>query len=413
MANRRPQLGIIFLTVFIDLIGFGIVLPILPLYSKNLGASGLMIGAIMGIYSLMQFLFSPIWGQWSDRIGRRPLLLFSTFGAAISYVVFAMGSVAAGNTALIIILCARALAGFCGANITVAQAYIADITPPEKRSKSMALIGVAFGLGFIFGPVISGISTVHFGFAGPGWVAAGLCALNFIGTYFFLPESLQPTSEHVKPRPRLTQWMHTLGHPRIGLLIAVFFLSTFCFTTFEVTLGLLVGKNLGIDFKQAAGMRTSTYLFAYCGIIGVLVQGGMGPLVKRFGEAKLIAFSMVLVAVSLGWIGFIHQWLPLWVALALLSAGSGLVRAPVFGLISILAPANEQGTTIGVAQSAGSLARITGPVFAATLFEFHPAWPYVISGSLAFVVALMVWKWIAPAHAVAEVVEVGREDLEI
>jgi len=405
MKNRRPQLGIIFLTVFIDLVGFGIVLPILPLYSKNFGASGLMIGAIMAIYSLMQFVFSPFWGQWSDRIGRRPLLLFSTFGAAISYVVFALGSGSTGNTALMIILGARALAGFCGANITVAQAYIADITPPEKRSKSMAIIGVAFGLGFIFGPVISGFSTVHFGFSGPGWVAASLCAANFIGTYFLLPESLKPTSEHVKPRPRLTQWMHTLGHPRIGLLIGVFFLSTFCFTTFEVTLGLLVGKNLGVDFRHAAGMKTSTYLFAYCGIIGVLVQGGMGPLVKRFGEAKLIAFSMVLVAISLGWLGFIHQWLPLWIALALLSAGSGLVRAPVFGLISILAPANEQGTTIGVAQSAGSLARITGPVFAATLFEFHPAWPYMVSGTLAFVVAILVWQWIVPAHPVTAPVE--------
>lgn len=405
MKNRRPQLGIIFLTVFIDLIGFGIVLPILPLYSKNFGASGLMIGCIMGIYSLMQFLFSPVWGQWSDRIGRRPLLLFSTFGAAISYIVFALGSGSSGNTALLIFLFARALAGFCGANITVAQAYIADITPPEKRSKSMAIIGVAFGLGFIVGPMLGGWSTVHFGFSGAGWVAASLCAVNFIGTYFLLPESLKPTSEHVKPRPRFAQWMHTLGHPRIGLLIGVFFLSTFCFTTFEVTLGLLVGKNFDIDFKQPAGMKMVTYLFAYCGIIGVLVQGGMGRLVKKLGEAKLIAISMILVAISLAWLGFIHHWPDLWVALALLSTGSGLVRAPVFGLISILAPANEQGATIGVAQSAGSLARITGPVFAATLFEFHPAWPYLVSGTLAFVVAILVWQWIVPAHPVTAPVE--------
>jgi len=398
--NNKRQLGIIFLTVFIDLVGFGIVLPLLPLYSKNFGASGLMIGAIMGIYSLMQFLFSPVWGQWSDRIGRRPMLLFSTFGAAISYVVFALGSAQSGAAALIILLCSRALAGFCGANITVAQAYIADITPPEKRSQSMAIIGVAFGLGFIFGPMLGGWSAIHFGVLGPGLVAASLCAANFISTYFFLPESLKPTSEHVKPRPRFTQWMHTLGHPRIGLLIGVFFLSTFCFTTFEVTLGLLVGKNLGIDFKQAAGMKTVTWLFAYCGFIGVLVQGGMGRLVKKMGEAKLISFSMVLVAISLAWLGFIHDWLSLWIALALLSIGSGLVRAPVFGLISILAPANEQGATIGVAQSAGSLARITGPVFAATLFEFHPAWPYIVSGTLAFVVAFFVWQWIVPAHPV-------------
>lgn len=397
--SKRPQLGIIFLTVFIDLIGFGIVLPLLPLYSKDFGASGFLIGAIMGIYSLMQFIFSPMWGRWSDRIGRRPLLLFSTCGAAVSYVIFALGAATHGMTALLIILGSRALAGFCGANITVAQAYIADITPPSKRSKSMALIGIAFGLGFIVGPVVGGVSIQHFGFAGPGWVAAAFCVANFIGTWFLLPESLQPGSEHAKQRPRFTQWLHTLSHPRIGLLIGVFFLSTFCFTCFEVTLGLLVGRNFGIDFKQGPGMKTVTYLFAYAGIVGVLAQGGMGRFVKSLGEAKLIAMSMVLVAISLGWLAFIHHWTPLLIALALLSIGSGLVRPPVFGLISILAPSNEQGATIGVAQSAGSLARITGPVFASTLFELHPAWPYVFAGSLAFVTAVLVWALIVPAHA--------------
>ena len=398
MSSKRPQLGIIFLTVFIDLIGFGIVLPMLPLYSRNYGASGLVIGLIMGIYSFMQFLFSPVWGRWSDRIGRRPLLLFSTIGASISYLIFGFGAGAAGTTAILVFLFSRMLAGFCGANITVAQAYIADITPPEKRSKSMALIGVAFGLGFIFGPAIGGISMQYLGMSGPGWVAAALCAANFIGAYFLLPESLKPNSEHAKPRPRFMQWIHTLGHPRIGLLIGVFFLSTFCFTTFEVTLGLLVGKNFGLNIRNAHDVRTITFLFAYCGIVGVFVQGGMvGRLVKMMGEARLIALSLVLVAVSLGPIAFIHHWTPLLIALAILSIGTGLTRAPVFGLISILAPVNEQGATLGVAQSAGSLARITGPVFAATLFDFHPAWPYVVSGALAFVTAILVWQLIVPA----------------
>jgi MFS family permease len=400
MSSKRPQLGIIFLTVFIDLIGFGIVLPMLPLYSKNFGASGLVIGLIMGIYSFMQFIFSPMWGRWSDRIGRRPLLLFSTIGAAISYLIFGFGAGTTGNTAILIFLLSRMMAGFCGANITVAQAYIADITPPEKRSKSMALIGVAFGLGFVFGPAIGGISMQYLGMSGPGWVAAAFCAANFIGAYFLLPESLKPNSEHVKPRPRFTQWMHTLGHPRIGLLIGVFFLSTFCFTCFEVTLGLLVSKNFGLNFKDGHDVKTITWLFAYCGIVGVFVQGGMvGRLVKVMGEARLIALSLALVAVSLSPLAFIHHWTPLLIVLAVLSIGTGLTRAPVFGLISILAPVNEQGATLGVAQSAGSLARITGPVFAATLFDFHPAWPYVASGALSFVTAILVWQWIVPADA--------------
>jgi MFS family permease len=168
-----------------------------------------------------------------------------------------------------------------------------------------------------------------------------------------------------------------------------------------------VGRNFNIDFQQGRGMKTVTLLFAYCGVIGVLVQGGVGRLVKKMGEPRLIAFSLILVAASLGWVAFIHHWPALLIALAVLSTGSGLVRAPVFGLISILAPANEQGATIGVAQSAGSLARITGPVFAATLFEFHPAWPYMITGGLAFIAALIVWRLVVPVQAVIQPVEVA------
>jgi DHA1 family tetracycline resistance protein-like MFS transporter len=393
MPGTRNQLGIVFLTVFLDLVGFGIVLPLLPLYSSHFGASGFMIGAIMAIYSVMQFLFSPIWGAWSDRIGRRPLLLFSTAGSAISYAIFGFGSAMAGTTALLIFLGSRALAGVCGANITVAQACIADVTPPEKRSQRMALIGVAFGLGFILGPVIGGYSLHWYGLAGPGWVAAGLCFLNFIGAWTFLPESLRPNSDHAPRRPRIAQWIHTLTHPKIGLLVGVFFLSTFCFTCFEVTIGLLVSRNFGLDFRNGADAKTITYLFAYCGVIGVIVQGGLiGRMVKWMGEPRLIALSLVLTAGSLTPLPFLHAWPSLLAALAMLALGSGLTRAPVFGLISNLTAASEQGATIGVAQSAGSLARIAGPLFAATLFQRHPASPYLAAGALAFFTAFLVWQ---------------------
>ena len=163
---RKASLGIIFLTVFIDLIGFGLVLPLLPNYTKSFGASGLEVGLIMAAYSLMQFLFAPAWGALSDRVGRRPVLLVSTAGAAVSYAVFAYGSTLSGQTALAVIVVSRLVAGICGANITVAQAYIADITPPEDRSRRMGLIGMAFGLGFIVGPALavgSQIAVEHFG----------------------------------------------------------------------------------------------------------------------------------------------------------------------------------------------------------------------------------------------------------
>lgn len=392
MATPRAQLGIIFLTVFVDLIGFGIVLPLLPLYSQRFGASGFMIGLIMAIYSIMQFIFSPIWGRWSDRIGRRPLLLLSTMGGAVSYAIFGFGSSAAGTTAIVVFLVSRALAGICGANITVAQACIADLTPPEQRSKNMALIGVAFGLGFIFGPVIGGYSLHLFGLGGPGWIAAGLCLANFMGAWLFLPETRRVNAAAITSRPRFSQWMETIRHPKIGLLIGVFFLATFCFACFEVTIGLLVSRNFGLDFQRGADAKTITFLFAYCGIIGVFVQGGLiGRLVRLMGEARLIALSLVLTAASLGPLAFIYQWTWLLVALAVLSLGSGLTRGPVFGLISMLTPPDEQGATLGVAQSAGSLARITGPLFAATLFVRHPAWPYLAAGALSCLTALLVW----------------------
>src|SRR5437763_1265271 len=192
---RKPSTLVIFLTVFIDLIGFGIVLPLLPLYNRDLGASGWLIGVIQASFSAMQFLFAPSWGRLSDRIGRRPVLLVSTAGAAASYLLFAYGcGLADKNAALWVLLASRILAGICGANITVAQAYIADITPPEERSKKMGLIGMAFGLGFIFGPWLSGYAMKYLGLSGPGWLAAAFCAANFIFALIKLPESLKPDS---------------------------------------------------------------------------------------------------------------------------------------------------------------------------------------------------------------------------
>ena len=394
MKNPRSTLGIVFLTVFIDLIGFGIVLPLLPLYSRDFGASGFMVGGIMAIFSLMQFLFAPVWGRLSDRVGRRPIMLLSSAGACVSYLIFGIAPFFHGSTMLWVLLLSRALAGVFGASITVAQACIADVSTPEKRSKSMALIGVAFGLGFIFGPVIGGFSLAHLGLSGPGWVAAAFCAANFIGAFFWLPETRTARSEHVKQRPHFAQWMHTLGHPQIGLLIAVFFLSTFSFSCFETTLGLLVAKNFHLDFRTASGAKTIAYLFAYCGIIGVFVQGGIGRLVKKMGEPRLIALSLFIVAVALGPIAFWHRWWELLIALALLAIGSGLTRAPVFGMISNLAGAHEQGATIGVSQGMGSLARIVGPIFAASLFFIHVSLPYVISGALCLLTGLLVVRFV-------------------
>jgi MFS family permease len=386
---RKPSLLIIFLTVFIDLIGFGIVLPLLPRYSEQFGAHGFQIGLIISSFSVMQFFFSPMWGRLSDRIGRRPVLLISNAGSAISYGLFAFAATITGTQGLLLLLASRVFAGICGANLSVASAYIADVTTPENRSKGMGLIGVAFGLGFILGPAISGFTAVKFGLPAPGWVAAGLCTLNFLLGCFILVESRRPDSQQVAARPTWDQWVHTFQQPRLAVLISLFFLATFCFTCFESTLPLLLDKRFHYDARHVG------YLFAFCGLVAALVQGGaIGRLVKRFGEPQLIFASMLIVAVSLAMIPFAPNLAGLLIGLGLFAGGSGINRAPTMGMISIHSPATEQGATLGVAQSAGTLARIVGPVFATSLYAFHPPLPYLICAGIAVATSLVAWQFL-------------------
>lgn len=413
---RAPSLGTLFLTVFVDLVGFGLVLPLLPNYSRALGASGLEVGLIMASYSLMQFVFAPAWGALSDRIGRRPVLLASTFVAMLSYGTFALGSAMTGRAALGVLLASRMVAGICGANITVAQAYIADITPPEDRSRRMGLIGMAFGLGFIVGPALAvGAQQVATWMsapervvaAAPGALASLLCLANFVAAWVRLPESWRPGSA---PRERRTRGEHlraTLSRPAVAFLILTFFLATFGFTCFESTLGLLIQRNFGLEDKAAA--RTNAVLFCYAGLMGALVQAGpVGRLLKRLGEAHLVAGSLVVFGLSmlplpllrgdaaLSWGVFLEpaglQWVVLLAVVGGLAVGSGLTRPPLFGLLSRLTPADEQGATLGVAQSAGALARVFGPPFAGFLFDRHPAWPYWLCGVLAVATGLVAWS---------------------
>ena len=415
---RKPSLLFIFLTVFIDLIGFGIVFPLLPKYTEDFGATGLMIGLIIASYSAMQFIFAPMWGRLSDRIGRRPVLLVSTAGFVLSYALFAIGSLmTAPAAALGMILGSRILGGICGANITVAQAYIADITPPEERSKKMGLIGMAFGLGFICGPIIAIIGLLTLGKAGPGWIAAGICLLNLILAFFILGESLKPGAQQAARRPGVSQWKEILARPNVGLLVVVFFLSTFVFTCFESTLARLIAKNFHFDPKTHDGEIAIAAIFAYCGIVGAFVQGGaIGRLVKKMGEPKLIAFSLLLVGISLPMLPYAEGTTPLkfaslfgpgaaawWFllfAVGLLAVGSGLTRPPLFGLLSNLTPAHEQGATLGVAQSAGSLARIVGPVFASAMFDVKPSIPYLACGALALATGYVAWKRVVGVKSV-------------
>lgn len=385
---RKPSLFVIFLTVFIDLIGFGIVMPILPIYGHQFGASMTEIGVIVAAYSAMQFIFSPLWGRLSDRVGRRPVLLISLAGGAIAYGIFTYASILPGRAGLWLFLFSRVFAGICGGNINVAQAYIADITTPEKRSAGMGLIGVAFGLGFIFGPVIGAMSA-RYGMAAPGWIATGLCAANFLLACVVLPESWKPNAQHTEPRPRMNQWSHTLKQPQVGLLVCLFFLATFCFACYETTLSLLAHKIFDYDRAQVG------YLFALSGLISALVQGGMiHRLVQRWGEARLIVGSFVLMGLGVAFLPYLTKLSPFLAGLAILSIGASLNRPPTFGLMSNLTPAHEQGATLGVAQSAGSLARIFGPIFAGAVFGVRPELLYLVCGGIALAAGGLAWRYL-------------------
>jgi MFS family permease len=393
---RKPSVLVIFLTVFIDLIGFGIVIPILPLYGKLYGANGFMVGLIIASFSVMQFIFSPIWGRLSDRIGRRPVLLMSLAGGAAAYGIFTLASVMEGSAGLWLMLASRSFAGICGGNINVAQAYIADITPPEQRSAKMGLIGVAFGLGFIVGPLL-GVLSIPFGHAAPGLVATALCTANLMLAYFILPESWKPTSEHVIVRPRFGQWMHTLKQPQIGLLILLFFLATFCFACWETTLALFLQQTLHYD------MRHVSALFAFSGVISAFIQGGMiKRLVKSLGESRLIIFSFIVMGISFVIMPLCGSLPMVLFAVALLSIGTSTNRPPTFGLLSILTPSAEQGANLGIAQSAGSLSRIVGPLFAGALFDAHPAMPYYICGVIAMFAGGVGWFWLQKEPVMAK-----------
>jgi MFS family permease len=395
--KRKPSILVIFLSVFIDLIGFGIVLPLLPGYAEDnfrpdFSAKGFVIGGIIASFSAMQFFFAPLWGRLSDRIGRRPVMLISNLGAAGSYALFAVAcGMENGTTGLVWILISRIFAGICGANLSVASAYIADISPPEKRTARMGLIGMAFGLGFIFGPALGAFSIEIFhSKQAPGWVAASFCAANFVLGWFILGESRQPNSAPVAPRPKMNQWSHTLAQPKLGLLILIFFFATFCFTCFESTFPLLAKHQFAIGEKSLN--NRIGYLFTYAGVIAALVQGVIGRLVKKFGEPKLIFISLIIFAIGLAALPFQTHLPGILIVIALLAIGSGLNRPPVFGMISLSSSPHEQGANLGVAQSFGSLARILGPIFASTLFFVKPSLPYVICGGIALLTGLFAWQ---------------------
>lgn len=388
--KRRSPLPILFLTVFIDLLGFGIVIPLLPLYAEQYNASATAIGLLMGAFSAMQFVFAPIWGSLSDRIGRRPIILFSLTGSAVSYFLLGLAN------SLPALFLARLLAGAAAANVPVAQAYVADTTSAEDRAKGMGMIGAAFGLGFIFGPAIGGILTLY-GYSVPAYAAAGLSVLNLVWASWRLPESAHVPDSHAPlSHPlQVRRLRRVAAVPQAIAVLLLLFVTTFSFANMETTFALL-GQHR-FDFRPDQIGR----LFTYMGLIAAVVQGGLiSRLVKRFGEPRLIAFGAVSMAAGLLWTPYAAGLGALLVALAGLSAGQGLMHPSLTSLLSRSAHPAEQGAVLGVAQSLSSLARILGPVWGGVLYgTMSPPAPYVSVSAIMAIAALCAFRLADPETA--------------
>ncbi|WP_332897314.1 MFS transporter [Haladaptatus sp. CMSO5] len=405
-ARSRRTISIVFAVVFLDLLGFGIIIPILPFYVRAFGADELVIGLLAASYSAMQFIFAPILGQLSDRRGRRPVILLSVLGSAIAWTLFGLAE------GLLLLFVSRMLAGAMGGNIAAAQAYVADVTPPEERAKSLGLLGAAFGLGFIFGPGIGAVFTfqvvVDFfqnlipwldinQFSLPSFVAAFLALLNFLVAYRFLPESRALTDTPSAYESQFTQLKSAMTNENVRGLLIAFFLISFAFSGVQIMFIPFVADIYGYSESQSA------LLLTYIGVLGVLVQGVLiGRLTKRYTESRLAVAGTALLTIALFGIPaaplvgealfpsltsiepfLTKQLLGLLAVLAVLSLGNGVVNVSLTTLVSQNASADRQGSALGLTQGSGSLARTFGPVLMGGIYAAIGYWsPFALGGLL-------------------------------
>lgn len=381
MQNR--SLLVIFLVVFIDLMGFGLIIPILPIYASQLGAPGWVIGMVASAFSIMQFLFGPFWGNLSDRFGRKPIIMGSMILMGLSYVLFAY------STTIPLLIISRLLAGIAAANISAAQAFISDITPPEKRAKNFGIIGAAFGLGFIFGPPIGGFLKAEFGIIAVGWAAAGFSLFNFFMAWVLLPESLLRKSKEKKlftnPFAELT---NALKRPVIRELLLLTLVFITAFSMMHVTAALFWEEEYGLNEKQIG------FMFMYIGILAAGIQGFLiGRFNQWFGEEQLLIAGTILMMIGLVAMPFPpKEWFYPWelICLAVISFGNAFLTPTISSKLSKLANPTEQGLIMGSYQSYSSMGRVIGPIVGGWLYGFYFQWPYIASGFLMALCAILV-----------------------
>lgn len=368
MKKSSTALVLIFLTVFIDLLGFGLLIPILPAFGlKVLNIDEASIGIVISAYSFIQFIFNPIFGRISDKRGRKPVIIFCLLLNAIGYLLFSI------TDSFILLLLSRIVAGIGGSSISVAQAYIADVTTAENRSKGMGIIGSAFGLGFVFGPLLGGILS-EFGYAVVGYVSAGFSFLAFVLTSFLLPESLKikNESEEVSPISKRTwklidvqSFKVVFKKPDLALLISLFFVLTFSFANIYGTFALLGIQVYHFTDKQ------NGFMFGIIGLTSAIVQGTLIGTVNKFlTKKKIFIISSFLISITLALIPYAGNFLGLAFVGIFLSIGTGLFQPTILSLISEVTSEKEQGVTLGINQSMSAFARMLGPLWGGFAFEY-------------------------------------------
>jgi multidrug resistance protein len=367
---------IIWTTVALDLVGFGIIVPILGRYAERFGANGLQVGLMFASFSVAQMVFAPILGRISDKVGRKPVIVFSLIGTAVgSFVTGAAG-------ALWVLFLGRILDGASGASVAVAQGAVADIAPPEQRARLMGMLGAAFGVGFVVGPALGGLAALG-GPHVPFYLAGSIAAINAVAAIIRLPETKPDTSHITEKHQR-----GTALSPALKRFALVGFLSMLGFAGFEATFSIWGQKQF--DFTEGS----ASIVFVFVGVTLVAVQGGLiGPLTQRLGSRKLLRIGLSLVAVGLLLLGLSNTWPLLFVALFLLSLGQGMSGPSGSALVAELAPVERRGEAIGFQQSTAAFGRVAGPVMAGALFDHVGiSAPFFVSGVLILCAVGSVWS---------------------
>lgn len=375
--KNRSALFVLFLVMFFVMVGFGIIIPVLPFYAENLGASAFELGLLMAVYSLMQFLFAPMWGRISDRVGRKPIILTGIFGLAVSFFLMALSST------LWMLFVARIIGGLLSsANMPTVNAYVADITSEEDRGKGMGIIGAAVGLGFILGPAIGGIFSKT-SLSLPFFIAGISSFITFLLVLFVLKESLSEEERGSQDREKITLRTHLTGPISILYFLQLF--VSLSLAGLEATFAYFVADRAGLGTVELG------YLFMIMGFAGALVQGGLvGTLTKRLGEAFVIQLGIIISAIGFGLILLINDFVTSAIFLTIFGIGNGFIRPSVSSLLTKRSDVGY-GSVTGLLSSFDSLGRIIGPPLGGWLFAFSIGLPY-ISGIILSLIAYGLFK---------------------